>query len=60
MRVGTVTAFLIIIAIYFIMAVAAEVFIDDFLRPNSLFVYLLIGTVLTTLMAEVVNIDVPS
>jgi hypothetical protein len=59
MRVSTVTALFIVIAIYFIMAVAAEVFVDDFVKPGSLFLYLLVSTVVTSLAALTVNVDIP-
>jgi hypothetical protein len=46
-------------AIYYIMAVAAEVFIDDFVKPQSLFTYLLFSTLITGVAALMINIDVP-
>jgi hypothetical protein len=59
MRVRTISVLFIVTAIYFIMAVAAEVFIDDFIRPQSLFAYLLVSTLITGVAALAVDIDVP-
>lgn len=60
MRVPSATALMIITAICFIVAVAAEVFIDDYIRPSSMFGYILVSTVLTGFATmAVVNIDVP-
>ena len=60
MRIRTISVLFIVTAIYFIIAVAAEVFIDDFIKPQSLFSYLLISTILTGFAALAINIDVPS
>ena len=59
MRISTFTALFIVVAIYFLMAVAAEVFVDDFVKPGSLFVYILVGTVVTSLAALAVKVDIP-
>jgi hypothetical protein len=59
MRVRTFAVLLIVMAIYFIMAVASEVFVDDFIKPQSLFTYLLISTLITSAAALTVNINVP-
>jgi len=59
MRVRTFSILFIIMAIYYIMAVAAEVFIDDFVKPQSLFTYLLFSTLITGVAALMINIDVP-
>lgn len=49
----------ILIAIYYIIAVAAEVFVDDFVKPHSLFTYLLVSSLITGIAAFVINIDIP-
>ena len=59
MRVRTISILFIIMAIYFIMTVASEVFIDDFVKPSSMFVYLLLSTFLTGIAALAINIDIP-
>lgn len=56
---GSVAALLLIIAILFIVAVAARVIADDTIRPASTFAYLLVSTALTgtltTVLIEKVN-----
>lgn len=59
MRVRTFSVLFIVMAIYYIMTVAAEVFIDDFVKPQSLFTYLIISTLITGIAALAINIDVP-
>ena len=60
MRIRTVAVLYLIMAIYFIMTVAAEVFIDDFVRPSTMFGSLLLGTLITSFAAMSINLDVPS
>ena len=59
MRVRTFSVLFIIMAIYYIMSVAAEVFIDDFIKPHSFFTYLIISTLVTGIAGLTINIDVP-
>jgi hypothetical protein len=59
MRVLTFAALLVVMAIYFILAVAAEVYIDDFIKPQTLFANLLISTLITGAASLAVDIDVP-
>lgn len=60
MRIRTLSVLLLVVAIYYIMTVATEVFVDDFIRPQSLFSYLLISTLIATIAALAIDIDVPS
>ena len=60
MRIRTVAVLYLIMAIYFIMTIAAEVFIDDFVRPSTMFGSLLLGTLITSFAAMSINLDVPS
>ena len=59
MRARSLASLFITVAILFVMAVAAEVFVDDFMKPSSLFGYLLVTTlitgVLTTMIFEKIN-----
>ena len=59
MRARSLASLLITVAILFVMAVAAEVFVDDFMKPSSLFGYLFVTTlitgVLTTMIFEKIN-----
>jgi hypothetical protein len=54
MKVQSVAALVTVMAILFIMAVASEVFIDDFLEPSSMFGYLILTTLISGLTASVV------
>ena len=54
MRVQSLASLFIVIAILFVMAVAAEVFIDDFMKPSSLFGYLTISTLITGVLATAI------
>ena len=60
MRVRTIAVLYLIMAIYFIMTVAAEVFVDDFVKPSTMFGSLLLGTLITSFAALTINIDIPS
>ena len=59
MTVPMFSVLFILMAIYFIISVAAEVFVDDFVKPRSLFTYLLISSLITSIAALMVNIDIP-
>lgn len=60
MRVRTFSILFLLMAIYMIITVAAEVFIDDYVRPRSKFSYLVIGTMLTGIASLMINLDIPS
>jgi hypothetical protein len=60
MRIRTVSLLLILMAIYYIMTVATEVFIDELIKPKDLFTNLLIGTLLTGFAALAIDIDIPN
>lgn len=59
MRLEAVGIVFLLIAIYFVMAVGAEVYIDSFVHPTSLFYSLLLGTAITTVAALPLAIDIP-
>jgi hypothetical protein len=59
MRVRTFSVLFLLMAIFYIMSVAAEVFIDDFVRPRSLFAYLVLGSLITGVASLAININVP-
>jgi len=42
----------------FIAAVSAEVFVDDFIKPSSLFTYLFCVTMVTGIITLAVDIDI--
>jgi hypothetical protein len=59
MRVRTVSVLLLVMALYFIITVAAQVFVDDYVKPRSLFTYLLISTIVTGVASLAINIEIP-
>jgi hypothetical protein len=60
MHIRTATILIITIAIMFIAAVTAEVIVDDFVKPTSLFTYLVFVTLVNALITLIVNIDMSS
>jgi hypothetical protein len=60
MRVRTFTVLFLLMAIYLVITVAAEVFVDEYVKPHTMFAYLVISTALTGLASLTVDLDVPS
>jgi high-affinity K+ transport system ATPase subunit B len=60
MRVRTFSVLFVVMAIYFVIAVAAEVFIDDYVKPQSVFAYLLVSTLVTGIATLGIKIDIPN
>ena len=60
MRVRTFSVLALLVAIYLIIAVASEVFVDDYVKPQTMFAYLVLGTLLTGIASLTVDIDIPS
>jgi hypothetical protein len=54
MRVQSLASLFVVVAILFIIAVAAEVFVDDFMKPSSLFGYLILTTMINGVLASVI------
>jgi len=50
---------LLVMAIYFVISVAAEIATDEMKHPLSMFARLLIGTLVTGVTAFIVKIEVP-
>lgn len=59
MQLQTISALFLLLAICYIATVASEVFIDDFVKTQSMFNALLIGTLITCAAALVINIKIP-
>lgn len=59
MRVRTYTALFVTTAILLIIAVAAEVVIDDYVKPHTLFAYLVISTLLSGAASLALSVDIP-
>ena len=55
MRVRTLSSLFVVVAILFIMAVAAQVFVDDLLHPSSVFGYLFVTTLITGVLASAIT-----
>lgn len=60
MKVDTVSVVLLMMALFFILAVAAQVFLDAVVEPKTVFVALLVGTILTGIASLAVNFDIPT
>ena len=60
MRVRTFSVLFILMALYLVVTVAAEVFIDDYVKPQSMFTYLVLSTLLTGIASLTIDLDVPS
>ncbi len=59
MLIPIVSTLLIVIALLFIIAIAVEVFIDDYVKPKTMFMYLLISTILTSIISYILDVDIP-
>jgi hypothetical protein len=59
MQVRTFTVLFLLMAIFLIITVAAEVFVDDYVKPQSLFAYLVLGSLITGFASLAINIEVP-
>jgi len=59
MKAHTLSVIILVMAIYFIISVAAEVATDEMAQPLSMFVRLVIGTLVTGLAAFVVKVEIP-
>lgn len=60
MRVQTCSALLLLTSLYLIIAFAMEVFIDDYIKPSSLFTYFIINTILSIIATTFITIDIPN
>ena len=60
MQVRSFVSLQLLITIFFIMAIAIQIYMDRFVHTSSLFIVLLAGTFLSSVMSLVVNIDVPA
>lgn len=53
----TISVLFIIMAIYYIIAVASEVIVDDFVRPRTMFLYLLAGCLVSSSAAMILSVN---
>ncbi len=60
LRLQSFAVLFLLMALFFIMTVAAEIWEDDFVKPHTLFMYLLISTLVTGLASLAVDIPMPS
>ncbi len=60
LRLQSFAVLFLLMALFFIMTVAAEIWEDDFVKPHTLFMYLLISTLVTGLASLAVDIPLPS
>jgi hypothetical protein len=59
MQILALTVLLVMTAIYLITAVATEVFVDDFIKPTSLFGYYVVSTLVASGAALAIDLDAP-
>lgn len=60
MRIRTFSVLFLLMALLLIYSVSAEVFIDDYIKPRSMFAYLVLGTLITGAASLAVDLEVPS
>ena len=53
-RLKTVTALYLVVAILFILAVATQVFVTEFLDPSSLFQYTVFMTIISGIISSII------
>jgi hypothetical protein len=54
MRVKSLSSLCLVMAILFVIAVASEIFIEDHMKPSSLFGYLIITTMFSGVLSSVI------
>jgi len=57
-RIRTLSSLLVIITIFFIIAIATQVFIDEFMHPKAVMYTILFGTLISSFAAVVIDIDI--
>jgi hypothetical protein len=60
MRVQTFSALFLLMTLMLVYAIAAQVFVDDYIKPHSMFNFLVLGTLITGTASLAVDIDIPS
>jgi Ca2+/Na+ antiporter len=59
MRLATFSALYLLLALYFVMTVAAEVYINEVFGVHTLFLSLLAATIVTSIAALPIDTDIP-
>jgi hypothetical protein len=59
MKILAIAIILLLLAIYFVQAVAVQVFVNDYVKPRSLFASLLEATLISAVAALAINISIP-
>lgn len=59
MRLATFSALYLLLALYFVMTVAAEIYINEVFGVHTLFLSLLAATIVTSVAALPIDTDVP-
>lgn len=59
MRVSTLSALCLLMALYMVVSVATEVFVDDFLDPRSMFATMVASTLLAGALSLAIDVSVP-
>lgn len=59
MRLATFSALYLLLALYFVMTVAAEIYINEVFGVHTLFLSLLAATIVTSVAALPIDTDIP-
>lgn len=59
MRLATFSALYLLLALYFVMTVAAEIYINEVFGVHTLFLSLLAATIVTSIAALPIDTDIP-
>jgi succinate dehydrogenase hydrophobic anchor subunit len=58
--IATVIAALILLSIFYIMAVGAQVFVNDYVSPQKMFLNLFATTLITGLASSMIYVKIPN
>ena len=59
MRIATFSALYLLLAVYFVMTVAAEIYINEVFGVHTLFISLLAATIVTSIASLPIDTDIP-
>ena len=59
MRIATFSALYLLLAVYFVMTVAAEIYINEVFGVHTLFISILAATIVTSIASLPIDTDIP-
>ena len=59
MRIATFSALYLLLAVYFVVTVAAEIYINEVFGVHTLFISLLAATIVTSIASLPIDTDIP-